>query len=95
MPDLISIGADSALAIVAVDRPPANVLDPQLLEECRDAVRELDRLDPAAVVVQGPPGFSSAGLDLCRDRPDCAVRVDFGGAAYSSPGRHDRSDWSL
>src|SRR5713226_6491968 len=64
MPDFVSIGADGDVAIVAVARPPANALDPQLLEEGRDAVRELERLDPAAVVLHGRPGFFSAGLDL-------------------------------
>jgi enoyl-CoA hydratase/carnithine racemase len=60
----VSIAADGDLAVVAIDRPPANALDPQLLEDGRNAVRELEALDPAAVVLHGRPGFFSAGLDL-------------------------------
>src|SRR2546429_8919176 len=64
MSDFVTISADGDLAIVAVDRPPANALSPELLAEGRDAVRELERLDPAGVVLHGRPGFFSAGLDL-------------------------------
>src|SRR5438445_1076444 len=64
MSDFVTISADGDLAIVAVDRPPANALSPELLAEGRDAVRELERLDPAAIVLHGRPGFFSAGLDL-------------------------------
>jgi len=62
--DYVSIRAEGDVAIVAVDRPPANALDPELLERGRDAVRELEGVDPAAIVLQGRPGFFSAGLDL-------------------------------
>jgi enoyl-CoA hydratase len=62
--EFVSIRGDGDLAVVAIDRPPANAMDPQLLAEGRDAVGELEALAPAAVVLHGRPGFFSAGLDL-------------------------------
>ena len=64
MADHVSIRADGDIAVVAIDRPPANAIDPQLLEEGQDAAREIESLEPAAVVLHGRPGFFSAGLDL-------------------------------
>ena len=64
MGDHISIRADGDIAVVAIDRPPANALDPQLLDEGREAAHEIERSEPAAVVLHGRPGFFSAGLDL-------------------------------
>jgi enoyl-CoA hydratase/carnithine racemase len=49
---------------VRVDRPPANALDLDLLEQSRDVLDELDRSEPSAVVVTGRNGFFSAGVDL-------------------------------
>src|SRR5437764_5402768 len=60
----VSITSEGDVAVVAIDRPPANALDPELLEEGRDVARELERSEPGAVVLHGRPGFFSAGLDL-------------------------------
>ena len=64
MPEFISIREDGDLAIVGIDRPPANAMDPALLEEGRAAARELEERAPAGIVLHGRPGFFSAGLDL-------------------------------
>src|SRR5437763_14550123 len=64
MAGYVSISADGDVAVVAIDRPPANALDLQLLEEGRETAREIESRAPAAVVLHGRPGFFSAGLDL-------------------------------
>jgi enoyl-CoA hydratase len=64
MAEFVSITADGDIAVVGIDRPPANAMDPQLLEEGRAAVGDLQQMAPAAVVLHGRPGFFSAGLDL-------------------------------
>jgi enoyl-CoA hydratase/carnithine racemase len=53
-----------SLAIVTLDRPPANALDPELLEESGSFVEDLRAREPGAVVITGRPGFFSAGVDL-------------------------------
>jgi enoyl-CoA hydratase/carnithine racemase len=52
------------VAVVRVDRPPANALDPQLLSEARAVADELTASGPGAVVMTGREGFFSAGVDL-------------------------------
>jgi enoyl-CoA hydratase len=52
------------VALVRVDRPPANALDPELLEEMRATADELTPAGPGAVVLTGREGFFSAGVDL-------------------------------
>jgi enoyl-CoA hydratase/carnithine racemase len=52
------------LAVVRIDRPPANALDPELLDEGHRAVEDLAAAGPAAVVLTGRDGFFSAGVDL-------------------------------
>jgi enoyl-CoA hydratase/carnithine racemase len=52
------------LAVVRIDRPPANALDPELLYEGHQAVEELAGAAPGAVVLTGCDGFFSAGVDL-------------------------------
>jgi enoyl-CoA hydratase len=52
------------LAVVRIDRPPANALDPELLDEGHRAVQELAEAAPGAVVLTGRDGFFSAGVDL-------------------------------
>jgi enoyl-CoA hydratase len=64
MPGFVSVRSEGDVAIVAIDRPPANALDPELLAQGHAAVGELAVDDPAAVVLHGRPGFFSAGLDL-------------------------------
>lgn len=64
MPGSVTIEQHGEIALVRIDRPPANAMDPQLLGEARNALRELRGSEPAAVVLTGRPGFFSAGLDL-------------------------------
>jgi len=52
------------VALVRVDRPPANALDLELLNEARAAAEELSASGPGAVVLTGREGFFSAGVDL-------------------------------
>ena len=51
-------------AIVRIDRPPANAMNPELVEEIIAAAAELAASAPDAVVIIGRDGFFSAGLDL-------------------------------
>jgi enoyl-CoA hydratase len=52
------------LAVVRIDRPPANALDPTLLVEGRRCVEELLAAEVGGVVLTGREGFFSAGIDL-------------------------------
>lgn len=60
----LSIGRHDDLAIVRVDRPPANAMDPILLAEGHRCLEELEAAEVGAVVVTGTDAFFSAGLDL-------------------------------
>jgi enoyl-CoA hydratase len=60
----VSIEEHDDLAIVRVDRPPANAMDPGLLADAVAATEELAAAEPGAVVLTGRPGFFSAGADL-------------------------------
>lgn len=60
----VSVEAKDGIAIVRIDRPPANALNPELLEDVIEAATELERSAPDAVVLVGREGFFSAGLDL-------------------------------
>ena len=52
------------IALVRIDRPPANALDLELLEDGHRALEELTGAEPGAVVMTGREGFFSAGVDL-------------------------------
>lgn len=52
------------LAVVTIDRPPANAFDRELLADGRALLDELRADEPGAVVITGRPGFFSAGVDL-------------------------------
>src|SRR4051794_29616475 len=52
------------VALVRIDRPPANALDAALLAEGHEVVGRLRDDPPRAVVVTGRDGFFSAGVDL-------------------------------
>jgi enoyl-CoA hydratase len=52
------------VALVRIDRPPANALDLELLDEGARCVEELAAAEPGAVVITGRDGFFSAGVDL-------------------------------
>jgi enoyl-CoA hydratase len=52
------------IAVVTADRPPANAMNLELLDELVEAIDGLAADPPPAVVLAGRPGFFSAGLDL-------------------------------
>ena len=60
----LRIEREGDVAVVRIDRPPANALDLGLLEEGRRAIEELRGEEPGAVVLTGRDGFFSAGVDL-------------------------------
>jgi enoyl-CoA hydratase/carnithine racemase len=60
----VQIEAHGDLALVRIDRPPANALDPELLDEGHRVAAQLAADLPAAVVLTGREGFFSAGVDL-------------------------------
>jgi enoyl-CoA hydratase len=55
---------EDGVALVAVDRPPANAMDVTLLAELVAAIDEIAADPPGALVLAGRPGFFSAGADL-------------------------------
>jgi enoyl-CoA hydratase len=60
----VTVESRGELALVRLDRPPANAISPDLLEQL-EAVRERLVADPpGAVVIAGREGFFSAGVDL-------------------------------
>jgi enoyl-CoA hydratase len=60
----VRIEQHGELALVRIDRPPANALDLELLEDGRQVLEELAAAEPGAVVLTGRDGFFSAGVDL-------------------------------
>jgi enoyl-CoA hydratase len=60
----VSVEQRGDVALVRVDRPPANALDQELLAEITTAAEDLQATGPGAVVLTGREGFFSAGLDL-------------------------------
>jgi enoyl-CoA hydratase len=54
----------NGIAILKVDRPPANAMTVELLEEILAALRAIERELPGALVLSGREGFFSAGVDL-------------------------------
>lgn len=64
MTPTVTIKPRGEVAVVTIDRPPANAMDPQLLSDGRAVLEELRESEPAAVVLTGRPGFFSAGVDL-------------------------------
>jgi enoyl-CoA hydratase len=52
------------VAVLTVDRPPANAMDLVLLDEIVADMRRFASDPPRALVVAGRPGFFSAGVDL-------------------------------
>jgi enoyl-CoA hydratase len=55
---------DADVAVLTVDRPPANAMDVTLLRELLDAIEQVANDPPRALVLAGRPGFFSAGADL-------------------------------
>ncbi|MEX2252968.1 MAG: enoyl-CoA hydratase/isomerase family protein [Thermoleophilaceae bacterium] len=52
------------IAVVRIDRPPANAMNVELLEQGIAVLEQLRADEPAAVVIAGRPGYFSAGVDL-------------------------------
>jgi enoyl-CoA hydratase len=60
----ITVSDEDGIAVLAIDKPPANALDVELLEELVGAVASLAGDLPDALVVAGREGFFSGGADL-------------------------------
>lgn len=61
---LVSVETRDAVKLVRVDRPPANAINLELLDELVRVLEVLCAEAPAAVVIAGREGFFSAGVDL-------------------------------
>ena len=64
MPRHVTIEEHDGVALVKIDRPPANAMDLELLADGASVLDELGADPPAAVVLTGREGFFSAGVDL-------------------------------
>jgi enoyl-CoA hydratase len=64
VPGHVHIEEAGDVAVVRIDRPPANALDLDLLAEGDEVRQRLERQEPGAVVITGTPPFFSAGMDL-------------------------------
>ena len=64
MPGTVSIEPRGDVALVRIDRPPANAMSPDMLADARAVLDEMRTDGPSAVVLTGRPGFFSAGVDL-------------------------------
>jgi enoyl-CoA hydratase len=62
--EFLKVEARGDVAVVRIDRPPANAMDPQLAEEGAAVIDDLRAAGPAAVVLTGTGGVFSAGADL-------------------------------
>ena len=60
----LTIQDEGGVAVIRIDRPPANAMDLSLLAEGHACVEQLSADPPGAVVITGRPGFFSAGVDL-------------------------------
>jgi enoyl-CoA hydratase len=60
----VTVEAKDSTAVVRIDRPPANAMSPELVEEIIAVTADLAASEPEAVVIVGRDGFFSAGLDL-------------------------------
>jgi enoyl-CoA hydratase len=60
----LELEREDAVMVVRINRPPANALVPELLEEGRRLVEELRSDPPPAVVITGAGDFFSGGVDL-------------------------------
>jgi enoyl-CoA hydratase len=56
--------AADGIAVLGIDRPPANAMDLGLLEEIVAAAAQASAQPPVALVITGREGFFSAGVDL-------------------------------
>ena len=60
----VTIVERDGIALLSADRPPANAMNLELLDELVEAIEGVAAAAPAALVLAGRPGFFSAGLDL-------------------------------
>jgi enoyl-CoA hydratase len=60
----VQIEEHGDVALVRIDRPPANAMDLELLADGHEVLADLAQREPGAVVLTGRPGFFSAGVDL-------------------------------
>ena len=60
----VSIERTDGIATMTIDRPPANAMSLELLEEIVAALHAVESDAPAALVLAGRDGFFSAGVDL-------------------------------
>jgi enoyl-CoA hydratase len=61
---LVKVADRDGIAVVTIDRPPANAMDPALLTAGLAALDELRTMEPRAVVLTGTGAFFSGGADL-------------------------------
>jgi enoyl-CoA hydratase/carnithine racemase len=62
--ELVRVDDRGDVALVTIDRPPANAMDRALLEAGHGVLDELRAREPGAIVLAGREGFFSAGVDL-------------------------------
>ena len=60
----VSLDRSEAVTVMTIDRPPANALNVELVEELVGVLEEIALAPPRALVVSGRAGFFSAGVDL-------------------------------
>ena len=60
----VTIEERGDIALVRIDRPPANAMDPEFLADVVAATEDLAASSPGAVILTGRPGYFSAGADL-------------------------------
>ncbi|GAA4935231.1 enoyl-CoA hydratase/carnithine racemase [Actinomycetospora succinea] len=74
---------DAGLAVMTIDHPPLNLYDQALHEALRDAVAELERARPRAVLVRAEGKLVSGGVDVKQTFQPLAQAGDVaGGTAY-------------
>ncbi len=64
MPRHVTVEDQRGVALVRIDRPPANAMDLELLDDGAAVLEEMQADPPPAVVLTGRDGFFSAGVDL-------------------------------
>ena len=64
MPSVRFAPLDGGLALLQIDRPPANAIDLALLDELVGAFERIPRDPPRALVIAGRARFFSAGINL-------------------------------
>ena len=60
----VTLTDSDGIVVLAVDRPPANAIDLELLRDLVAAVHRVEVDPPRALVLTGREGFFSAGADL-------------------------------